>query len=307
VGVEGKSSELGSFAIRVLEGRAVMWLARVSWLLFALVGGAAFGQALAPHSRPVQAVGTSLAWVAWGAVTAALLVPSTVSLTVVRSVVPAAVVAAVAAAFGTDDPLAAVAAVGLALLSAAFVLGGGFGEVFAQASAYGDERRFPLRPPVAFLVPTVVSWMVLCTCAIVGPLALAARAWFVGVPLTAAALGLGWFLGRRFHRLSRRWLVLVPAGVVIHDQLVLSETAMFQRSAVESVGLAFEGTEAADLTGPAAGNAIEIGLREMATVVLAPTREKPNGTALHVRSMLVAPTRPGRALLGIADRRLPIG
>ncbi|MEX0846465.1 MAG: hypothetical protein WD023_01705, partial [Ilumatobacteraceae bacterium] len=251
-----------------------MWAARVSWLLLAVVGGAAFGQALASHGRPVQLVGTTLAWMAWGAVTAALLVPSTVSLTVARSVVPAAVVAAVAASFGADGTLAAVAAVGTALLSGAFVLSGGFGEVFAQASAYGDERRFPLRPPVAFLLPTVVSWMVLCACAIVGPLALAARAWFLGVPLTAAALGLGWFLGRRFHRLSRRWLVLVPAGIVLHDHLVLGDTAMFQRSAVARVGLALEGTQAAALTGPAPGNAIEIELREMATVVLAPSRHK---------------------------------
>ncbi len=55
----------------------------------------------------------------------------------------------------------------------------------------------------------------------VGPLALAARAWVPGVLLTAAAVALGWFLGRRFHRLARRWLVLVPAGVVVHDHLVL--------------------------------------------------------------------------------------
>lgn len=284
-----------------------MWAARLSWLLLAVLGGAAFGQALAPHSRPVQMIGTVLAWAAWGAVAAALLVPSTVSLTVVRSIVPAAVVTSVVAAFGAEGALAATAAVGLALLSAALVLSGGLGEVFAQASAYGDERRFPLRPPLAFLVPTVVSWSVLCACAIVGPLALAARGWFVGVPLTAAAGALGWFLGRRFHRLSRRWLVLVPAGVVVHDHLVLADTAMFQRSTVEGIGLALEGTEAADLTGPAAGNALEIALREMATVVLAPTRDKPNGTALHVRSVLVAPTRPGRAMLGAADRRLPIG
>jgi hypothetical protein len=307
VGADGKSSDLGSFAIRVLEGRAVVWVARVSWLLLAVVGGEAFGQALASHSRPVQIVGTIGAWVAWGAVAAALLVPSTVSLTVARSIVPAGVVAAVVAATGADSAPAAVAAVGLALVSAAFVLSGGLGEAFAQASAYGDERRFPLRPPVSFLLPTVVSWIVLCACALVGPLALAARGWFVGVPLTAAALGLGWFLGRRFHRLARRWLVLVPAGVVVHDHLVLAETVMFQRSAVEHMGLALEGTEAADLTGPAAGNALEIGLRDFAIVVLAPTRQQPNGAALHVRSFLVAPTRPGRALLAAADRRLPIG
>ena len=94
-----------------------------------------------------------------------------------------------------------------AAVATALVFSGEFGEHLVQASAYGDEQRYPLRPPLAFLVPAVVSWCVLCACAVVGPLALAARAWVPGVLLTAAAVALGWFLGRRFHRLARRWLV----------------------------------------------------------------------------------------------------
>ena len=74
-----------------------------------------------------------------------------------------------------------------------------------------------------------------------------------------------------------------------------------------SVGLALADTQAADLTGPAAGHAVEIALRDPSTVVLAHTRAKPNGTALHVRSVLVAPTRPGRLLRAAADGRLPVG
>jgi hypothetical protein len=285
----------------------VVWAARGLWLALAVIGGSAICQALEDHSRPVQLTGTALGWTGWAVVALSLVVPSTLSLTVVRSVVPAAVVAAVAAALGGAHALDAAVCVSLAVASAVAVGTGEFGEFFAQASAYGDEDRLVLRPPLAFLVPAVVSWVALCALALAGPLVLAARNWLAGVPLTAAAIGLAWFFGRRFHRLSRRWLVLVPAGIVIHDHLVLAETAMFQRTAIAALGLALEGTEAADLTGPAAGHAIEIAVHDMATIVLAPTRQKPNGTALHVRSFLVAPTRPGRALNAARARRLPVG
>jgi hypothetical protein len=283
-------------------GNVVVWAARAVWLAIALLGGEAFGDALTERSRPVQLTATVLLWVLWGAVALALLVSSTVSLTVVRTIVPGALVVAILATVTGADSVDAVVAIGLVVVMVALVGSGELGETFAQASAYGDERRFVLRPPVPFLVPAVVSWLVLCACAIAGPLSLASGAWGIGVPVTAAAVVLSWFLGRRFHRLSRRWLVLVPAGLVVHDHVVLAETAMFRRAGIESVGLALVDTQAADLTGPAAGHAVEIRLREPDTVVLAPTRAKPGGTALHVRAVLVAPTRPGRALTAAAQR-----
>jgi hypothetical protein len=285
----------------------LVWATRVVWLALAVVGGAAFGEALAEHSRPVQLVGTTGLWIGWAAVAVGLLVPSVRSLTVVRAVVPAGVVVAVLAAVRADSVAAAVVCVALAAVAAALVFSGEFGEHLVQASAYGDERRYLLRPPLGFLVPAVVSWCVLCACAVVGPLALAAEGWVPGVLLTAAALALGWFLGRRFHRLSRRWLVLVPAGVVVHDHLVLADTAMFPVADVARLTLALADTQAADLTGPATGHAVEITLHGMPTVVLAATRATPGGRALHVGAVLVAPTRPGRALRAAGDRTLPVG
>ena len=79
---------------------------------------------------------------------------------------------------------------------------------------------------------------------------------------------------------------------------------MFPGRRISSLVLAPAGTEAADLTGTALGPAIEIGLVAPETVVLAPTRKKPGGTALHVRSVLVSPTRPGRTLAEAARRRV---
>lgn len=285
----------------------VVWAARAVWLLVAVVGGAAIGQALSDHSTAVQRVGTVGSWVGWAAVAIAIVLPSTIGLTIVRSMVPAGVTVAIIASIGGASADDAAVLIGLTVLMGALTAAAEFGQSFAQGSAYGHERRFVLRPPVAFMLPAVASWGVLCAASITGPLLLAARAWLAGVPITLLALAAGWFLGRRFHLLSRRWLVLVPAGFVIHDQLVLAETAMLPRASLASLRLALADTQAADLTGPAAGHAVEVALVDATTVVLAPTRAKPNGTALHVRSLLVAPTRPGRLLQAAAADHLPVG
>jgi hypothetical protein len=71
---------------------------------------------------------------------------------------------------------------------------------------------------------------------------------------------------------------------------------MVMRADVVGVELAAASSGAADLTGPAPGPAIEITLRQPLTVVLAGTPRAPRGRALHARAVLVAPSRPGRAL-----------
>jgi hypothetical protein len=83
---------------------------------------------------------------------------------------------------------------------------------------------------------------------------------------------------------------------VVHDRVVLAETLMVLQSEVAGIDLALAGTEAADFTGPAAGHAVEIGLRSMTTAILAPSKNTPRGTALHVQSFIVAPSRPGAVL-----------
>lgn len=278
-----------------------MWVLRGVWLAH-LVGLPVFGDALAGHSRPVQVTAAVGLWVGWAAVATALLVPSTVSLTTVRLLVPAAPVVAVwALAEGADAVLGGVA-VALGLLATVLGLSGEVGEVFVQASAYGDERRLPLRPPGPMLPVVAMAWAAMAAAVLAGPLLLAAKAWVAGTIVSALAGVLVAVLPQRFHRLGRRWLVMVPAGLVLHDHLVLAETARFPTRQVRSCALAPADTEAADLTGGALGPAIELTLTDPATVVLAPTPSHPGGRALHVRSMLLSPTRPGRALTALRSR-----
>jgi hypothetical protein len=278
-------------------GPAALWLFRALWVSLVVIGAPAIGGALADNSRPVQLVGTAVAWVVWAAGLVACLVPTCLSLTVLRLVAPTPLVAAGASVVGGASASQVVLAAALALVVLIVGFSAELGSVFVQGSAYGDEQRFALRPPGTLLLgPLPVLWTLLIAAVGAGPLLLAARSWLGGVAVSALAIAVAVLLAPRFHRLSLRWLVFVPAGAVVHDQMVLTETVMFRFTEVGSAGLAPVGTEAADLTGHALGDAVELRLRDTGTLVLAASKEHPNGRALHVKSLLVSPSRPGRAI-----------
>lgn len=284
------------------------WILRIVWLLQPLVFVPLLSDSSASMPSTGRLVMAVLAWCAWAAVLFATFVPSTVSITVGRLLAPTLPPVAVVAAFG--GPVAGwKVAVGVAFAVVAVLVwfSGEVGMALAQGSAYGAEQRFPLKPPVPFLVPMVASWIVMAASAVAGTVYLGNERWIVGAALLVLAVAAGWFLGPRFHQLSRRWLVVVPAGLVVHDPLLLVENALFRVVDLASVRLAPADTEAADLTGGTAGLPIEISLREMDTVVKVGGPDQPTGVALHVRSVLVSPTRPGRALRAAGDRRMPVG
>jgi len=211
------------------------------------------------------------------------------------------VAAVIALALGAPSGWA-VAALAVSFFAAAVAFSAETGESMVQGAAYGQEQRFPLRVPAPELVPMLLAWLMWAGTVLGSVLLLRHHDWVVGVVVAAVAAGLSWLLAKRFHRLSRRWLVVVPAGVVVHDHLVLGETLMVQRQNVSAAGLALADTQAADLTGPAAGNAVEITVRETVLAVFPSSKEHPTGRAIHMQSFLVSPTRPGRAIQAITAR-----
>ncbi len=283
------------------------WLLRLLWVVVLVVAGAAIDGATADLSTAVADTARYGALVIWLVGVAAMAIPSVPSLTAVRLIVPATVPAAVVALAGgveTDDGSLFLA---VALITSMVALSADLGRVFVQASAYGEEDRHLLRPPAAYAIASLLLWAVCVTSVIAAPLLIASGRWIIGAVVGAVAVG-GVAVGRpRWHRLSRRWFVIVPIGVVIHDQVVLAETVMLRRQELAAIRLAPMGTEAADLTGPAAGHAIEISTVEPTTAIFAATPKQPRGTAIHLSSCLIAPTRPGRALRAAAARRLPVG
>jgi hypothetical protein len=286
--------------------RLAPWVARVAWIVVAVVGGSAVEAAVEGRSSTVAWTAALGGWGLWAVAALGLAIASVWSLTVVRVVVPLAMVATIGAGIGGATAVDLLLLGAPAIVTAAAIMTAEFGRQYVQASAYGDEERFPLRFPVGAGLAAIVAWVVWAPALIAGPLLLAARSWIGGVLLSLLAIAGIVFLVPRWHRLSLRWFVLVPAGVVVHDPVVLADTFPLRTAQVTSIRLAPADTEAADLTGPASGYAVEIATTESVTAVFAFTPADPNGKAIHLRSFLIAPSRPGRALRSARARGLPV-
>jgi len=262
-----------------------------TWII---LGVAAPWQQLAnDYSSAVGIVLTVWGWLLFLAVAIGALVPSPLSLTVTKCITPLMVLCA----FIATSP------VGIFGALAAFIITWSalFADVMVQGSAYGEETRFALRTPVPYWAPTVVAWSLLTGSLLGGSLLIAAEVYFVGAPLLIIGVVLARTVPRRLHRLSRRWLVIVPAGVVVHDHLVLAETMMSMRSKILSVSKVAEAGETADFTGGVAGPRIAVHLKEADKVALSNITAKTLGTvnALHVKAFSFAPRRIDAALAAI--------
>jgi hypothetical protein len=290
------------------------WGLALVWVLLPFVAGPAFADALDPRSRPVQLTASIGLWALWALVLVASLVPRTTSLTAVRVVAPAAVLGAAWAAAvvpgGAGVPEAI--ALGATTLAAVIALSAPVGQEFVNGSAYGEERRLPLRPPGPLVLgPIEVLWALVVVGAVSGPLLLAAEQWIGG----AIALVVGWVVAvsgtLSLHRLARRWVVFVPAGMVIVDPMTLADALLARRQRVVAVRPAPADTDAHDLTAGALGLALELRFVEPETIVpTSPRRLRGGGqtvTPTPVGAVTFTPSRPGAVLAEAGRRRLPVG
>ncbi|MEY4009700.1 MAG: hypothetical protein RLZZ93_392 [Actinomycetota bacterium] len=273
----------------------LMWVGRAAWSLVGLAAPwAILGEG---RSGAVGVAANVWGWGAWLAVLVALFVPSALSLTAVRIIVPAVA----AAGLWSAEP----ASVGTALFALVVLSSRDVADVLVQGSAYGAETRFVLRTPVPYLVPAVLVWAALVCATVGGTLLLAAGNLVAGIPVAAAGAVLAWRVPLRLHRLSRRWLVAVPAGLVVHDHLVLAETFMVRRNHLGPVTLARAAGDEADLTGAVPGRRVTVSMTQPDKVVLSPITMRTLGTsqALHVVSFAVAPLRAGAAAAAVSAGR----
>ena len=282
--------------------RTVLWVARVAWLLLPVTVGTAAARAGSGTSTAIHAVAAVELWALWAVGLVAALVPTTASLTVLRLLAPVPVLVAAVALVAHPDLVGLLALV-VGAVAVVAVFRPGVGRAFCQGSAYGDEARYPLRPPGALVLgPLPLLWLFMAAAVAGGPLLLAARQWAPGVVVTLiAALALA-VLPRRFHLLSRRFLVFVPAGLVVHDHLVLAETALFRWIEVRSVERALSDTSALDLTGGALGAALEVRLDGEQTVVRAIGRAR-TPTTVATPAFLCRPTLLDDAIAEATTRR----
>jgi hypothetical protein len=276
------------------------WAPALVWLTLPLVAGPAFAAGLDHRSTAVQLVGATALWVLWAIGLVAAFVPSTASLTAIRILMPASVVAAVWAAVAAPHGADATYSfpLGVTAFAAVLSLSAAVGYTFVNGSSYGDERRFPLRPPgPVVLGPIEVLWSLM----VLGAFTVAA--------MLVIVVGV-----RALHQLSRRWFVFVPAGVVLVDRTVLLDALLVprQRVAVLRAAATESGTgdsEATDLTAGALGLPLELRLSEPDTIIPTPQRRDRHVSIepVEVDAVRFTPTRPGWVLDAARERRLTVG
>lgn len=258
------------------------------------------GGALDDFASSTRLVLSIASWSLWAAMLLAVLVPSPVALTASRLAAVAMLpVTTIATVVAPDGP--AIVALALVVANVVLALSAEAGNRFVQASAYGSEKRFLLRCPRPLIVVQVLSATLWFGAAVVGTAAAVDGRWMLAVPSLVVAVVATALLPRRFHRLSRRWLVVVPAGLVVHDHVQLAETAMFATRQVRGVVASDEVGAALDLSGCPHRPGIAIELTELDTIVLAGDRRRPGGRAVHASLVRVCPTRRGWALAHLSN------
>jgi hypothetical protein len=279
-----------------------VWALRAVWLVQPVTLGPALADGF--HDLDGHTFLSVSAWVLWGLGLLATLVPRPVTLTTIRIGGPAAAALSVWTATTVDDTVLVAVALG-----GAFVLGvlshwPAVADTCVDGASYGDEKRFLLRAPgpvVLALGP--LAWALTVAGVVVGPLLLASGDSAVGSAACVAGLPIAAASARALHHLHRRWIVLVPAGFVLHDHLALADPTLLPRDALTSVGPASADTDAHDLTQAARGMALEVRCREPHD--LRPASRDGSAEVVVTEAFLCAPARPDAVLAEAKRRRLP--
>jgi hypothetical protein len=290
-----------------------VWLLRIAWVSLPVTAGPAAAGALDRWSTGPQLVAATLLWSAWVLGVLALLAPRPVGLTLLRVVAPAFVVLAAAAVVaGAASPVSRAGA--LAAVLVAGVLVTGLPDVSIAAAngvAYGDERRYPLKtPPALFLGPLLVAPLVIAAGISAGPLLIAADRPVAGALALVVGLPLAAVMARALHGLSRRWVVLVPAGLVVVDPLTLPDPVLVLRERIVSLrpvdrSERVPSGEVLDLRLGALADSLALTL-DRETEFLATRRGMRGSVATTATELRFAAARSRRLLAEAAERRIRV-
>jgi hypothetical protein len=273
-------------------------------MLLPVSAGGALGDALSSWSDTPARVAAVLLWAAWSIGLVALLAPRPWGLTALRIVAPAVVLVTFASVTSTSAASALLAG-SVAIVAMVFALSASVAQTAANSIAYGDELRFPLRTPVSLLVGPVPLAVLLIGGACAGPLLLADGRIVGGVVVTAVGLPVAFAMVRSLHSLARRFLVFVPAGVVVVDPLTLADPVLMRREQIARIGHEPDGYVSAgalDLRLGTRVGTIELRLREPQT--FARRRGRRGAELCDAEVVLVSTVRTAAIIATAGERRI---
>jgi len=281
-----------------------LWFARLTWVLLPVSAGGALGDALSSWSDAPARVAAVFLWSAWAIGLVALLAPRPWGLTALRIVAPAAVLLTLASVTSASAASAILAGSSV-VVATVFALSASVAQTAANSIAYGDEVRFPLRTPVSLLVgPVPLAVLLVGAGACAGPLLLADGRFVAGAVVTAIGLPVAVAMVRSLHSLARRFLVFVPAGVVVVDPLTLADPVLMRREQIVHIGQVRDNQtaeRALDLRLGTRTGTIELTLRE--PQAFARRRGRHDAALDDAEVVLVATIRTAALITTAGERR----
>jgi hypothetical protein len=281
-----------------------LWIARIAWILLPVTMGSAIASATDGWRHASTTTFAVLLYATWAIATLALLAPRPWGFTVLRVAAFGACVLAVWT-LGAGDSGTRWIAAPHAIIAAILVVSEPVVTASTNSDAYGNERRFPLRvPPLLLLVAGIAAAVTLVGLA-AGPLVIAADHLGIGIVVTL----LGWALAaaalRSLHSLDRRFIVLVPAGLVVADAIVLTDPVLLVRERILRVHTsdAAEPRHAIDTRlGAVGGIVVELTDEGSFTV----RRGARNTASRSADAVAFTPLRTMATLRACAEHRLPV-
>jgi len=283
------------------------WLNRLLWLTLPITLGELLTEVLADRSTAVRVVATVLVWGLWAAGLLASLVRAPWALVALRTIAPLSVLTGAAAAVSSAPGVLGWIGIATAAVASVAAMSAEVGNEFINGASYGDEERFPLRPPAVLLLgPIALVWALTALPLPVAALAVAAQQWVLGAALGVGGTAAAWWGVRVLSRLTRRWCVLVPAGLTLVDDMALAEPTLMRSRDIVSIGPAPADTGALDLSAGATGLIVQVDLNGAGDFLPVVAR---NDVAEMVTStsILIAPSRPGALIRAAHERRMGIG
>lgn len=277
--------------------RPWMWTARIAWIVLPITTGSALGETFQSWSRAPQVVVAVLLWLAWFAGLIALLTTRPWGFTILRVVAPSAVALTIVSAWSAPAATAALA-IATSILALVSALSSAVAHACTASTAYGPEQRFPLRAPMPLLIaPLPVSAALMAAAIASGPLLLANGDIVAGIVAVVIGAPLAFVLGRALVSLDRRWIVLVPAGLVVVDPLAFPDAVLLPREQIASL----ERASAAFALG---ARPLLITCKEPGSFVRRAGRGQ---TTVDADRLRVTPLRPAAVLAAAAAHRISVG
>lgn len=285
-----------------------IWSLRILWLSLPFTAAPAVRDATGDWSDATRVVAAVLLWIAWGVGLTSVLAPRPLAQTAARTLAPLFVVVAASSAVSASIPLVLLA---LVVTVACWVLVASptFGLACAAGVAYGTELRYPLKvPPALLMAPIPFAVLLLGAGVAAGPLLLADGQPVVGGIALVVGLAVVVLVARSLHALSKRWAILVPAGLVVVDQMTLADPVLFTLEDTARL-------ELAPREPPPEPEAVDVRLGAVVTSLAIDTWEpvpvartlngRRGARVVMTKRTLFAPVRPRALLVAAAGRHIP--